>query len=456
MNRILTTFAALFIVARAALGEGPAGDVRSFELTAVAPPQPVLKYRLLFDTLPEQSPGNAALLYMQAILIMGNGPGDQADKALAAYEAKDFKAFNAAANALEPPGLFQVLELAARRRECDWQAPLREMGVETRLPYLNPLREVSKVIKVRALRQIEQGKADDALGTLRLGYDLAEKVGQDPAMVCSIVSVHLTMSMNEALSRLMNRPECPNLYWALVNFPSRRNTFHTGFIGEKQFLVASLPSLAKALAGQELTAQEWRAVFDYIGKVMADVVNPPKKIDPVKDAKPATFTEAQQQYARQHRLLPEQVLKLDPLVVLGDLYFRQAQVVADDIFKLAGLGYPQLLATGSQRDESANRLRDEYPGNPFLAVAPAVQKYFVTFARADRQQAALTAVEALRSYAAAHDGKLPERLADLTDTPAPDNPLTGRPFDYRVENNVATLSDPQTDSPLTYTIKIRK
>ena len=456
MKRILTTFAVLLIVGRAAWGEGPTGDVRSFELTAVAPPQPALKYRLLFDSLPEQSPGNAALLYMQAILIMGNGPSEQADKAIDAYDAKDLKTFASLADALDPPGLFQVLDLAARRRECDWQAPLRKMGIETRLPYLNPLREVSRVIKVQALRQIEQGKADDALATLRLGYDLAEKVGHDPAMVCSIVSVHLTMSMNEVLSRLMNRAECPNLYWALVNFPNRRNTFRTGFTGEKQFLVASLPSLGRALAGQQLTAEEWRSVFDYLDKIMPEGSNPGKKIDPVKDSNPATLEQAQQRYAQEHRLSPEQVAKLDPLIVLGDFYFHQAQVMTDDIFKLAGLGYPQLLAKGSQRDETANRLRGEYPGNPFLAVHPAVQKYFATFARADRQQAAITAVEALRSYAAAHSGKLPEQLADLTDTPAPDNPMTGRPFDYRVEGATATLSDPRTDDPLTYTITIRR
>jgi hypothetical protein len=69
--------------------------------------------------------------------------------------------------------------------------------------------------------------------------------------------------------------------------------------------------------------------------------------------------------------------------------------------------------------------------------------------------AALTAVEALRTYAAAHDGKLPEQLSDVTETPVPDNPATGWPFEYHVESGMATLKDSQAEAPLVYTIRIR-
>jgi hypothetical protein len=71
--------------------------------------------------------------------------------------------------------------------------------------------------------------------------------------------------------------------------------------------------------------------------------------------------------------------------------------------------------------------------------------------------AALTDVEAIRSYAAANSGKLPGRLEDISDTPALDNPCTGKPFSYSVQGETATLSDPQpSNHPITYTIRIRK
>ena len=57
-------------------------DERSFELTAVAPPTPALKYQLLYDDLVERRPGNAALLYLDAVLIMGNDAKEKAGEAL--------------------------------------------------------------------------------------------------------------------------------------------------------------------------------------------------------------------------------------------------------------------------------------------------------------------------------------------------------------------------------------
>ena len=62
----------------------------------------------------------------------------------------------------------------------------------------------------------------------------------------------------------------------------------------------------------------------------------------------------------------------------------------------------------------------------------------------------------LCSYAAANGGNLPKRLEDVTETPVPENPATGRPFEYRVENGTATLADSKSEEPLTYTIQIRR
>jgi hypothetical protein len=78
------------------------------------------------------------------------------------------------------------------------------------------------------------------------------------------------------------------------------------------------------------------------------------------------------------------------------------------------------------------------------------------FARADRQLAALMAVEALRAYAAANGGKLPERLDEVVETPVPANPMTGKPFTYAVGDGVATISDSTPGDQLEYTVKIRK
>jgi hypothetical protein len=56
----------------------------------------------------------------------------------------------------------------------------------------------------------------------------------------------------------------------------------------------------------------------------------------------------------------------------------------------------------------------------------------------ERQIALLRHVEALRHYAAGHDGKLPARLSDIP-IPSPSDPFTGKPFRYTVEGTTAHL-----------------
>jgi hypothetical protein len=98
----------------------------------------------------------------------------------------------------------------------------------------------------------------------------------------------------------------------------------------------------------------------------------------------------------------------------------------------------------------------EQPANAFLQTLSDFHGIYVKFARIDRQLAALTTVEAIRSYAAANNGQLPAQLSDITETPVPLNPATGEPFEYRVDDGTATLSDSKFEFRLAYTIRIRK
>ncbi|HEX5269924.1 MAG TPA: hypothetical protein VFW33_05535, partial [Gemmataceae bacterium] len=84
-------------------------------------------------------------------------------------------------------------------------------------------------------------------------------------------------------------------------------------------------------------------------------------------------------------------------------------------------------------------------------------------ARLDRRIAALRCVEALRLYAAAHDGKLPVALADVKEVPIPDDPMTGKPFAYKVDGDTATITagpppgDPTpAQNTLIYELTLRK
>ncbi len=84
---------------------------------------------------------------------------------------------------------------------------------------------------------------------------------------------------------------------------------------------------------------------------------------------------------------------------------------------------------------------------------PAFTRVQQTNVRLDRSIAALRIVEALRCYAANHDGKLPERMDDVVELPIPLNPQTGKPFEYTLKDGRATLSaPPQPGTPASQSV----
>jgi hypothetical protein len=217
-----------------------------------------------------------------------------------------------------------------------------------------------------------------------------------------------------------------------------------------------MPSLLRLRAGGELSAQEWRQLFLDIWAIIdggSDSGESKTHPDPVASASAETTRQAREAYAQSHQMADADVAKVDPIIVLGSFYYQQFVVLFDEQYKLRSLPYPELLPRSKQQTAAVAALRDEQPGNPFQVYGfePTVRR----FALADRQLAALTAVEALRSYASANGGRLPARLDEVKETPVPLNPATGAPFEYQVDGEAATLSDAQFEPALKYTVTIR-
>jgi len=61
------------------------------------------------------------------------------------------------------------------------------------------------------------------------------------------------------------------------------------------------------------------------------------------------------------------------------------------------------------------------------------------FARVDRKVCALRIIESIRDFAASHEGHFPGSLDELTTLPVSIDPVTGKPFPYRLDGNTAVL-----------------
>lgn len=434
----------------------PAEDVRAFQITPAAPPVPAMKYELLFRDFSDRLPGNAAPLYLDALLYMRPKDTDDFSAALDAFKAHDLKRFEELApNIAERTTTFGQLELAGRRDHCDWDIPYRERGAGTLLAHLAPLRDMGRMLAVGALWQIQHDQIDTALRTLRVGYALSYKLSNEPTLVSQLVALHIEFALNDAAAELMNRADAPNLYWALTDLPARKPSFRIDFdhFGDAAYTIAHVTNLRP---GQEPSAAQWRDVLTALEK-MYDQDSKDFHVDDVVTKTSAEIAQrARRDFAASHHLNDDQMAKLDPLEPLCWYYFDQYRIAYDDMYKLQGLAYPTMLANTLEYGIKMDGLKKAQPANPFLKWLPTVHKAVVTFAKLDRQVAALTVVEAIRSYAAEHAGMLPAKLDEITETPASINPATGKAFEYRVENGKVTLEDANAEMPMKYKITIRK
>lgn len=460
MKRLTWTAAFLFTTLAPAVraqSTQPQEDVRNFELTAVAPPSPAMKYQLRYTDLADRLPGDAVVLYLDAVLLTGPDAGPNASKAIDAFEAHDTKAFaELAPDAVNRATVFQELDLAARREQCNWHPPYREVGGQTLLPHLGMLLNAGRVMLVRALWEIEHDKTADALATLRTGYEMSYKIAGEPTIVSHLVALRIASLMNDGTAQLMCRPDGPNLYWALMDLPARKPDGSLQDVARLASATANVPDLAKAKAGEELSAEQWREVFRKVTEIVTSDPTPQTLPDPITGISPELMRQARAEYAQAHHLTPEQADKVDAAIVVGTFDFHQYVMSYDDVYKLHGLPYPILLARTKAYETKAEELMRSQPANPFLQRPNSTYNVVRTYARADRQAAALACAEAIRSYAAAHGGALPAKLEAIVETPAPQNPATGRAFEYRVKGGAAVLSDEGLEMPLRYTITIRK
>jgi hypothetical protein len=299
---------------------------------------------------------------------------------------------------------------------------------------------------------------------LQTGYALSRHVAEGPTLINGLVGLAITAIMNKQLETLMQQPDAPNLYWSLATLPAPFIDVQIGLEGERLFGDALFPGIRDIVAGAEervLSSQDLAKAVDSVALATGDkgqlqllVALYAAKVYPEAKAffLQNGFTEAKL------KKLPVTQVALMYAVADYDRYM-------DEMLKLARLPYWQ---TARRFHELENKLKAAKagdllsPGMLAQLLLPAVQKATFAYARTERQLAALRCVEALRLYAAAHDGKLPAALEDITEVPIPIDAVTGNPFEYKVQGNTAHLragppagEQPHVGNAIHYEITLR-
>jgi hypothetical protein len=431
---------------------GPQAEpIRTIRLQVDPAPEPRFALQYLFETpYVEQEPGNAAFLYQTAVgQMMQVNSGDNAIDGDTLRQWYDDPTEDLPLETVRPAiarfeQSFRLLEAAARRERCTWEYPIRAGGV----PYVNPLlseyRTLSRLVAVKARLEIHAGDLDAAFNTLRSGVILARDVGSGPNLIQHLVGITMAAGTLHQIDALIQKPEAPNLYWALTALPDPLVDIRKAVQMESEALHVELPELL-TLEDNVLSNERVLGLWKRAGLWVGNEDNRPGRwLDKARDLAIAMerYPQAKTRLLEQG-YLAEKVQNWPALYVILLDQYHQFRAVRDMSFKWTYVPYAEARDGLRQAEEEVSRIY-QYSGgsdiaNPFLYSLPATQRICFLDARLARDIAILRCVEALRMYAADHDGKLPKSLDEVTAVPVPLDPLHGRAFHYELTGGKAIV-----------------
>jgi len=438
MTRVLFTAAAM-----AALPPGShAGEVLvRLNVRPMPAPKPALKYQLLPE-LGELNPGNAAQNYLKCFLEQRNFFWTKEAVAnrdryqtmpLAELPLEKLRDYGGSA--------LRQADWAARLDTLDWQAlpRIQDGGIGVLPGELGPLQVLAAALRVRFRAEVAGRRYDDAVRTAKTLFALSRHLADYPAEVASLVGLWVAHLGLGTLEEMVQQSGCPNLYWALTDLPDPLVDVRKAAQGDRIRVAGALRRLHDdaPMAEPELESFVSRlsAELSFVREQAGQAPRRPREglrsrllarcQDPERvRAARGRLVEAGCAQGLVQRFLPLQVILLDEK--------RDYEVERDERLKLLALPLWQIQSLAGIED--GNRGRDGL----FADLLPHVVTLRRTQGELQRQIALLRHVEALRLYAAGHDGKLPGKLSEIP-VPLPDDPFTGEPFAYHAEGATARL-----------------
>jgi hypothetical protein len=416
-------------------------------LSATPPLPRALEYQLTVAAQ-DKTLGNAALPYYQAQLVMPGKEG-QDDSARERIEKwldlplADLPLKEVSAELSRYKSSIGLLGLGSRCGSCDWGYYV--LAVETLLPRLSDYRELARVLALKARVEIAQGHFDQALATLQIGVALGRHVAEGPFLINSLVGVAIEALMARQLEVWMQSGG-PNLYWALAWLPKPLVDMRKGLENETTFMLAGVPGLRDVRKGT-MSKEKAGQLLDDLFRQTQMMAGWTGENRPAPGPLGAAIAMKYYGPAKKHLATlgrTKEEIEAMPVAQAVLIYMLDDyEHWRDELFKWNVLPYWQAEPGRTAADQAFQKwMSDEGKGNLLTLLLPSLGAASYQQAVLDRRVAALQTIEAVRLYAAAHDGKCPASLEGLTDAPAPLDPVTGKPFVYQTTGDSFVLDAP--------------
>jgi hypothetical protein len=435
-----------------------------------------LQYRFAFEEVAKRS-GNAATDYQEARRIYREARGSEAaaiDSQLDSWlegDLKDFPQKEAEEFFQTYKEVYALLEKAARCDHCDWghREALRKQGFNLAIPEIQDMRNFIRLVAVHCRMNLAKGKINESLHDARLGLVLARHTADSPILICALVGYAMTSVMMNRVDEIIQQPGAPSLYWALTDLPNPYISLRHSFDGERISVYGSFPGMADCVEDLDagpLTEKQVQDGFMVLKQLLEGFKFPGAE-------NLLALNIASRHEAAKKALIaagrPREKVEAMPHYQVAMLHaFLQFDRGMDEVQLNQALPpWEAYRKTEKPRGLIPASVLFGDPDGPALPLlryfVPATQRILRAQIRTDRRIAALRCVEAIRLYAATHDGKLPPNLSAIKDKTLPVDPLTGTPFEYSVTDKTALLKGNVTPDEkaqpaqwLTYEITIRR
>lgn len=433
--------------------QAPPEEVIRVVIRPAAAPVPALKYQFL-TTYRDQIPGNAVIYYGRAAQMGMKNLGGPEEKVWTWMEMplKDLPREEVRLLLRPYHNVFRELERAARCDRCDWQLRegIRTQGLSFLFPEIQKLREFSNLLTLRARLEMAEGHFHEAVRTLRTGFTMARHASQAETLISSLVGYAIAQQMADQATDLIQISGAPNLYWAITDLPQPFIDLRVSLQSERMLVSGLFSPLAEAgidIRTTPLSHQQLQVVIEGMGHLFDDGHS--RETTSLRLAligmTAKGYPEAKE-FLLAQGMAAETVEAMPRLQVVLIFALAEYDRLFDEMIKWQGISYWQARPglEKAERGLKEEKIKAGVLGRIPLAsyLIPAVQKVFFATTRLDRKLAALRSIEAIRLYAAGHDGRLPAALSEITEVPIPIDPVTGKDFDYKMEDGKAVLSAP--------------
>ncbi len=334
-----------------------------------------------------------------------------------------------------------LIEVAARREDCEWGFAWREQGFLALLPSLNEARRTAYLLsfrmKLNASRGQWQAWADDVRLILEMGDDVGAH--DEPVLVEGLVGIGIQALALAQVEQAHEVEGMPNTYWPLATLPIDFD-FGRMLQVERQSVLATFPELADP---DDFTASDWTVMQQrLIGLDSPTGEYNANAAERLADAAKATMAGMMLEPAARGYLVDnghftnEHVAELGPWPVIAHYMVKSYDDAWNDAAKHAALPPVEALAG---LDAMEQRVAADSLGGTLVAVVmPTLSRAYETPVRLERNRRALMIVEALRHHAS-QTGALPTSLDDVG-LYIPADPFTGNAFGYRLDGDTAILT----------------